>query len=269
MEEYAKNDSRFHILDLPHQGTGKTRNIGMEHAVGKYITFCDPDDFYNCNNVLSSLYNQAESQKCDMIVFDYNILNENGEIIKKFDIAENLKSTYELKNGGSFDQKNILGKIFESLSFSAWNKFLNKDFVKFNKLHFLDCNFAEDRPFVLNATLAANKIGYSKTPYYNYVMHKNSAMHTKTDKNFCVFKSFDAMKHILEKFRLTEVLSAEFDKYVVKRFFADMKRMKSPEKYYEIGMEKFSPLQNERIYKLSQIKKLILDPLFNYSIRKK
>ena len=146
---------------------------------------------------------------------------------------------------------------------------MKTDFVRSNKLHFLDCNFAEDRSFVLNATLAAEKIGYSNNTYYNYVMHGNSAVHTKTDANFCIFKSFDAMKRILEKFRLTSELSAEFNQYVVKRFFADMKRMKSPEKYDEIRMRKFSPQQNEIIYKLSQIKKLILDPLFNYSIRKK
>lgn len=119
MRKYAEKDPRFEFLDFPHQGTGKTRNMAMKSARGKYIICYDPDDYYSCNNVLSSLYKQAESQNCDMIVFNYNIMDESGNVIKECDIAENLKSTHILNNVDTFNWRNIKGKIFEALSFSA------------------------------------------------------------------------------------------------------------------------------------------------------
>ena len=35
-----------HIINFPNQGSAKTRNIGIEAAVGEYITFLDDDDIY-------------------------------------------------------------------------------------------------------------------------------------------------------------------------------------------------------------------------------
>lgn len=44
-DEYAKRDPRFRVFHQKNQGINRTRNIGVEKATGKYIFWCDSDDY--------------------------------------------------------------------------------------------------------------------------------------------------------------------------------------------------------------------------------
>ena len=44
LAEYAKKDSRFHVIHQVNQGTGSARNAGMDHASGGCLSFLDSDD---------------------------------------------------------------------------------------------------------------------------------------------------------------------------------------------------------------------------------
>ena len=44
-DRYASADSRFIVVHKKNAGVSSTRNVGLENAVGKYIMFCDADDF--------------------------------------------------------------------------------------------------------------------------------------------------------------------------------------------------------------------------------
>lgn len=47
IREYCKQDSRIKLYTLSHNsGAGVARNHSLEHAVGKYIAFCDSDDLW-------------------------------------------------------------------------------------------------------------------------------------------------------------------------------------------------------------------------------
>ena len=43
--QFAEQDSRFQVLDLPHRGVSATRNTAISRASGKYIQFVDGDDY--------------------------------------------------------------------------------------------------------------------------------------------------------------------------------------------------------------------------------
>lgn len=43
--QYAKDDQRIHVITLDdNSGSSKARNVGLDHAKGRYITFIDGDD---------------------------------------------------------------------------------------------------------------------------------------------------------------------------------------------------------------------------------
>lgn len=42
----ANADSRVHVYSKENGGVSSARNLGLEKAKGRYITFCDADDYY-------------------------------------------------------------------------------------------------------------------------------------------------------------------------------------------------------------------------------
>lgn len=70
-----------HIVNITHQGSAKTRNIGIRSASGYYITFLDDDDIY----LPDKIYRQVEFMEADQ--YDYSItdLKLYNEDDKKID----------------------------------------------------------------------------------------------------------------------------------------------------------------------------------------
>lgn len=84
IEEYIKNDSRFHLLNLEsNYGVSFARNTGIENSKGKYIAFLDSDDIW-LPMKLSRQINFMKINNCSFSCTAYEILdNRNNKIIKK------------------------------------------------------------------------------------------------------------------------------------------------------------------------------------------
>ena len=78
LNNYAGNNKNIIIITQKNQGQGMAKNNGINHAMGKYITFMDPDDFYPHNDCLESLYNAAEKNNV-LISGGIRIENRNGK----------------------------------------------------------------------------------------------------------------------------------------------------------------------------------------------
>ena len=46
---YAKQDSRIHVCQTPHQGVSAARNRGIHEATGNIVLFIDSDDYWESN----------------------------------------------------------------------------------------------------------------------------------------------------------------------------------------------------------------------------
>ena len=56
IKDLIKNDNRFKLLELKvNGGSGVARNLGIEKALGKYITFIDGDDVWSLDRLKSHL----------------------------------------------------------------------------------------------------------------------------------------------------------------------------------------------------------------------
>ena len=49
LDDYAARDSRLKVIHQSNSGIGAARNRGMASATGKYLMFCDNDDWYEPN----------------------------------------------------------------------------------------------------------------------------------------------------------------------------------------------------------------------------
>lgn len=70
IDEYAKKDSRIVAIHQKNSGVSTARNVGIEHVRGKYVFFCDSDDWLELN-ALEELWKAAERTDSDLVYGDY------------------------------------------------------------------------------------------------------------------------------------------------------------------------------------------------------
>ncbi|DAA94939.1 TPA: hypothetical protein CPT92_04880 [Candidatus Gastranaerophilales bacterium HUM_13] len=246
LNDYAAKDSRVKIINQKNQGAGCARNNGLKAAKGEYIAFLDPDDWFE-PDALETLYNKSKRQNCDMVVFNFNKVGENGNILGRYNLHDRLQRFYDIKEDENFYWRDIKPRILGGMHPASWNKFYKHELIKKHRLHFANCSLAEDNVFVFGASLNAAKIGYSDKCLYNYLIRQNSAIRSKSDKNFCLFRSIDCVKKLINNLGLAEELKNEFDGYILRFVSYHIKQIVSVTKFKEICQKKLSPLQNQML----------------------
>ena len=59
-DKYAQQDERIRVFHKSNGGVSSARNVGLDNAVGEWITFIDSDDWVE-NNYLENLYQNDEN----------------------------------------------------------------------------------------------------------------------------------------------------------------------------------------------------------------
>ena len=125
-EKYRESDSRIQIYDQIKVGPGGARNQGLDMARGKYIYFCDADD-YLVKDCLKTFYDIAEAGNHDIVESNAFIITQKDE---KW-AAEPL--------GCSFWAMNIGHDYVErTVAPSVWKFFSRVDLWKNNNIRFAD-----------------------------------------------------------------------------------------------------------------------------------
>lgn len=161
-DEFAKQDKRFKVIHTANGGVSNARNIGLDKAIGKYITFVDADDEIH-NNFLLNLYNCIERNNVDLVVSSYkkfwdykNEINVvNYPIVNKVLKFANVLETF------AYIQKNT--GIFGCCCSKIFKKSLIENIRFDNKLR-----LAEDFDFYLKLYNKIESIYFDDKPYYYY-----------------------------------------------------------------------------------------------------
>lgn len=158
-EEYAKKNDKIKIINKKNGGLSDARNVGLEHATGKYIMFVDSDDFLalNCCEVL---YNAINGTEFEFITANYAFTNNDGIPWKKPMFSEKFENS--ILNIDDYK------KSFYLMNSTVWNKIFKKEFIDSNNLRFEIGLLAEDAVFTTLAFLKAKKTYYIKDVVYYY-----------------------------------------------------------------------------------------------------
>ena len=249
LQNFAKNDSRFKIINQKNQGPGCARNNGLKAANGEYIAFLDPDDTINKNS-MELLYNKAKKEDLDVLAFDYRTIDENGKILSNIRIKDRLELPEK------FNWKH-LPYVFGSLVYMVWNKIYKRNFIMMHNIHFTPCNLAEDCAFTFGATLNAKNIGYMDKIFYNYLQRQDSAVHKVTDKNMCVFDMLDDVKDVVEKSGFAKELSNEYDSFVEGSIPYYYNRIKSRPEYEKLCSQRLEKKYHKAAQQAIQERKFV------------
>lgn len=194
------NDDRIKYFSNKNQGIGKTRNFGINKANGKYIMFCDSDDYYE-KNACEEFYKKAEKDNLDLIICDFFVENDEGNMEEE--------RLIDFPNTNLEKSPNLI----KDINLAPWNKFYKKELIKTNKLKFVENLKYEDAPFVAEALGYAKKIGKINKCLNHYIVHESSETTIRDKKCFDIIPIIDKIR---KHFKNSDYLRENLDKWTVR-----------------------------------------------------
>lgn len=170
----AAKDKRIQVIHQKNQGSGVARNSGLNVARGKYIYFCDPDDYVD-KNLLYDNIDIAEKTGSSVVIFGYYAETANGQVLKTVRPASGVyKSLPEIK------------KVFplwfkQPIIYYVWNKLYLHESI--NDLQFESARTGQDFRFNIKYFSIPRKITCNPKSYYHYLTNRPNSAQNSTQLN--------------------------------------------------------------------------------------
>ena len=165
LQDYAKKDSRIKAYTQANGGPSVARRTALSKATGKYLMFCDSDDWYE-PNMCQIMFDTIEQNDVDVVCCNTNVIDEIKDI-KRIDKADYYSNT---KKGIYY----ITRDIVKQTNVLLWNKIWKKSLVDKYLISFPFCREYDDDCFFLQYMSVAQKIMYIEYKLYNYFRRQDS-----------------------------------------------------------------------------------------------
>lgn len=186
-EEYVRKDKRFQLISQENQGLSVTRNNGLKLATGKYVHFCDSDD-YLAYNALEILYETAEYEQTDIVQMSRYLFYDGEEVSENEDVCvENsrVKKCY----GGVRNGCEMMCVMLEtSVIPQAQRMFLKREFLTECEVSFYPGILHEDNLFFFHVYWNAKRVYW--LPKRLYYLRKRPGSITTTKHYKKSFEGF-------------------------------------------------------------------------------
>ncbi len=179
------NDNRIKYFKNKNQGIGKTRNFGINKAVGKYLMFIDSDDYIR-EDCCEKMYENAIKNKSSIVVSNY-YKDIDGKL---------LEISIGNFNSSSMKENPDLLLIINP---GPCNKLYKRELIVNNSIKFDEEHKYEDSPFVVDALLYADRISKCNSYLSYYCIHKNSETTTRDDKVFDFLYIIEDLRNKMKK----------------------------------------------------------------------
>lgn len=169
------------IFDKNGGGAGHARNIGMEHANGKWLIFADADDFFV--EGFYDIINQYKDDEAQVILFKANSLD--SDTLQKSDRHVQMNQAIDKAICGD-----ITDKEASLVMTTPWCRMIKRDFVQEKQIKYEEVMVANDVMFSVKATCLADKLKVSDSVLYVVTTRKGSLVGNwgKPDYFLCKLK---------------------------------------------------------------------------------
>ncbi len=167
-KRYADKYANVYFITQQNQGLSGARNTGVNHAKGDYIQFVDSDDYLE-ENVLGGLMEQVKKDELDVLRFNYENVNDNGEIINpNKDPKHFVDFSNEVVDGLTFLNQR-LGPACYAVQFV-----IKKNLLIDNNIKFKSGIYFEDTEWTPRMLLKASRVASTSKIVYYYLVREGS-----------------------------------------------------------------------------------------------
>lgn len=163
-EEYARKDSRIHVLHQQNAGAPTARNNAIELTSGKYLYFMDSDDWAE-PTMLEDMYRLAEEHDSQLVVTGYYIDTYYSDT-EKYTQEQTAPSVVFPSQRAFREQAHTL--FDQNLLYTPWNKLFSARYIKEHGLRFPN-TFWDDFPFVLSVVRDVERVAVLENKYYHFI----------------------------------------------------------------------------------------------------
>lgn len=166
-DEWSGRDARIKVIHKANGGASDARNVGIEHATGKYIGFIDADDHIDRCTYEKLIY-EAERYDADIVTCGYYKEYTDEKISMFADYPETIVMNREEALRSLF--------IFKYINESTCTKLIKYDLLKDER--YKVGILTEDMQLLYRLICKADKIVAVPEAYYYYVYRDNSSSHS-------------------------------------------------------------------------------------------
>lgn len=164
IEQCARKDGRVHLFNSDKKSYGYQVNLGLDHAVGKYIAIVDTDDFIE-PDMYERLYETAEKTEFPDFVMggSYEFGEINGRLIK-WD-ASGINAPVDKR----MDAEGNRQLFFDSVA-NIWDKIYRTAFIKENQIRLNETKGAtyQDTGLKYQTACLAKSMAFTEGAFYDY-----------------------------------------------------------------------------------------------------
>ena len=169
----------FTIINQTNGGVSKARNIGLTKATGKYICFCDIDDFIT-ENYVSVLLSEIEKSEADIALSNFKIIKSESE----FNSIERNVSSYTLTGDECLELY-----LRCKLSVGVCGAIIKREIIENNTILFAEgYKYSEDLHFMWRILCCCTSVCIVEGNLYFYFWNGTSATSVFDKRRFDGYK---------------------------------------------------------------------------------
>lgn len=184
-------DKRIQVIHISNSGASSARNTGIKYANGKYIFFCDSDDFIN-NCEFEKLEKILEEQTIDIFIFDKCYEGQKNDEYNLDKIG--------LKYGYTDDLNDIYKYVYSIRLSAPWKKIFRTSIIVENHIEFpAERILHEDLSFFLKyLKYVKNAFVLENSAYYHRYTTNSLSSKAKERMFYDIRETFFEMEKLSE-----------------------------------------------------------------------
>lgn len=173
-EQYASCHKNIKVLSHANKGLAGARNTGLDAATGEYLCFVDPDD-YVPSDIYGKLLGMMDGESLDMLRFNYDMVNEEYQIINK-PKGTVIDYSPKIMNGETFLDERLGYGCF------VWSYVYRLSFLRKTGIKFKEGAYFDDTNWLPRVCCMADRIDSVDFVGYYYLQRSGSLVNSMTEE---------------------------------------------------------------------------------------